>query len=487
MKKIHAIIIFFFLCIYIGLSQNIPAISYYNENIIWENVFTEGNPGKVNRGIVDSEGNAAVIFMPDNQSRIHKINGETGSLIWTKSIQNTVGFGISEINDNDRIDYLVCGGSGATQERWMARLNGDNGSIIWNKTYTTGNASMFDGIRTTIVGNDGQIYGAGFVGGDEPDTIFVVYGGSAMVIKVNPSNGNEIWTHINSDTEYAMAIIETPSGNLFYGSTNYDENLTLTKIETNGSEIWTRNLSNTQTVIPADLDISTTNNIYYGGHTPRPGDGEPFDYTLIKIDLEANVDWVKHYAGPRGYNLDYIRNELYGLKVIENGVYLFGGTGDEDDDFSQDSSIFESSDVWNGWVVTTDLEGNILRSDVFCHQGVNTATEYGDITEDGYMIFNDTDAFGDTEVGVMRILDTALSTSQNQLSGSLEIYPNPSSERITVSGLKVIQMKIYNNLGQLMLEADNTNVLNVSSLSAGVYFIKITDGINFSIKKFIRK
>ena len=184
MKKIHAVIIFIFLCIYIGLSQNIPAISYYNENIIWENVFTEGNAGKVNRGIVDSEGNAAVIFMPDNQSRIHKINGETGSLIWTKTIQNTVGFGISEINYNDRIDYLVCGGSGATQERWMARLNGDNGSIIWNKTYTTGNNSMFDGIRTAIVGSDGQIYGAGFVDGDEPDTIFVVYGGSGLVINV---------------------------------------------------------------------------------------------------------------------------------------------------------------------------------------------------------------------------------------------------------------------------------------------------------------
>ena len=191
--------------------------------------------------------------------------------------------------------------------------------------------------------------------------------------------------------------------------------------------------------------------------------------------MEANVDWVKHYAGPRGYNLDYIRNELYGLKVIENGVYLFGGTGDEDDDFSQDSSIFESSDIWNGWVVTTDLEGNILRSDVFCHQGVNTATEYGDITEDGYMIFNDTDAFGDTEVGVMRILDTALSTSQNQLSSSLEIYPNPSSDIITVFGLKVKQIKIYNNLGQLMLEAENTNLLNISSLLAGVYFIKITE------------
>ncbi|MEC8133995.1 MAG: T9SS type A sorting domain-containing protein, partial [Bacteroidota bacterium] len=109
------------------------------------------------------------------------------------------------------------------------------------------------------------------------------------------------------------------------------------------------------------------------------------------------------------------------------------------------------------------------------------------ITEDGYMIFNDTDAFGDTEVGVMRILDTALSTPQNQLGGSLDIYPNPTSDKITVFGLKVIKMKIYNNLGQLILEANNTNVLNVSSLLAGVYFIKITDGINFSTRKFIKK
>ena len=31
--------------------------------------------GKVNRGIVDSEGNCAVIFMPPNMSRVHKIDG----------------------------------------------------------------------------------------------------------------------------------------------------------------------------------------------------------------------------------------------------------------------------------------------------------------------------------------------------------------------------------------------------------------------------
>ena len=486
MKKKLFCLSFMLSCINFGGSQNIPQNTFYNQNIIWENVFTNGNPGKVNRGIVDSEGNAAVIFMPENQSRIHKINGETGALIWTKTIQNTVGFGITEINDNNRLDYIICGGSGSTQERWVARLNGNNGNIIWNQTYTLGNASMFDAIRTVAVGNDGYIYGSGFIGGDEPNTIFVVYGGSAMLIKVNPNNGNEIWTHVNSATEYAMAAVESSNGDFFYGSTNYDQNLTLTKIQADGTEIWTRDLSNTQTIIPADLGISSDNTIYYGGHTPRPGPGEPFDYSLIKIDLEANVDWVQHYAGPRGYNLDYIRNELYGIKVASNGVYLFGGTGDEDDSFSQNSTSYESSDVWNGWVVSTDFEGNILRSDVFCHEGSNTATEYGDLTHDGYMIFNDTDAFGDTEVGVMRILDNTLSIKDFVAISTIKIYPNPSTDQLTISGVDATQITIYNKLGQLVLKAHNKNTIHTGGLNNGIYFVKVYDGKNSSTKKFLK-
>ena len=69
---------------------------------------------KVNRE-VDSDGNCAVIFMPPNMSRIHKINGANGQLIWTKSISNTVGFGITEIYDSN-VDYIISEGL-ASQER----------------------------------------------------------------------------------------------------------------------------------------------------------------------------------------------------------------------------------------------------------------------------------------------------------------------------------------------------------------------------------
>ena len=97
--------------------------------------------------------------------------------------------------------------------------------------------------------------------------------------------------------------------------------------------------------------------------------------------------------------------------------------------------MYESSDVWNGWILFTDLNGNIIRSDVFCHNNVNTATEYGDITEDGYMIFNDTDAFGDTEVGVMKILNPSLSKS-DILGDHNTFYIKPTSSYINLTLIK---------------------------------------------------
>lgn len=388
-------------------SQNSPIIpdsSAQNENIVWENVFTDGNAGKVNRSVVDSDGNAAVVFMPDKESRIHKINGNTGERIWTKTISNTTGFGISEINDAGRSDYIVSGGIGKTQERWVARLNGNDGSTIWSKTYnSTGDSGEFDAVRMTIVGSDGFIYGAGFIGANDGVTIFVIHGGHAMVMKIDPENGNEVWTHTNPNTDYALAVVEATDGNLYYGSTMFEDNLTLTKLNKSGAESWTRSLANTTSIIPSDMDISLDNTLYFGGHAGRETPGESFDYSCVKMDLEANIEWIKYYANPRGYSLDYIRNELYGIKARPDGIYMFGGTGDENESYSETNPPFLPSDTWNGWVLIIDLDGNIIRSNVFSHAGSMTATEYGSLTDNGYMIFNDTDAYGDSEVGVMKI------------------------------------------------------------------------------------
>ena len=159
---------------------------------------------------------------------------------------------------------------------------------MWNKTYGySGSSWMYDGVRMTIVGDDGYIYGSGFVQGDEPNTIFVVYGGKGMIIKINPINGNEVWTSINEDVEYALSLVQASNNFLYYGSALYDENLSLSKLNTDGNIQWTNFIQNTENAILSDITIDINDNIYFGAHSSRTGIGDPFDYTCLKIDLNG--------------------------------------------------------------------------------------------------------------------------------------------------------------------------------------------------------
>ena len=418
----------------ISVAQIVPESSTYNADIAWESVFTDGPAGKVNRGLADSEGHIGLVFMPEDMTRVHRVNGETGALMWTQSMEGTVGFGIAVYEAPDGPDYIVTGGSGSSQERWMARLDGLDGSILWSQIYDApGGWGSYDGIRMAIEGADGYLYGAGFVGGDEAGTIFVVYGGAGNVVKVDPADGALIWSENVTDSEYVLALAEV-DGTLFGATAEWDEDLSITAMGTDGIEVWQSPLTGTSDIIPYDLSTDG-NHLYYGGHRGREGAGDPFDYSCIKVNLDGSVDWIKHYANPRGYSLSHIRNELYGVKADASGVYLFGGTGDESS-YSEQIPPYESSDVWNGWVLKVDGEGDILHSAVFCQDGVNTATEYGCLLDGGYVIFNDTDAGGDTEVGVIRVNMSDPSFLEGTSHQVIEAFPNPFTDRLVLRGIE---------------------------------------------------
>ena len=71
MKNVIIYSIFFSILSSKVFCQILPLNTNYNQGIVWESVFTDNPSGKVNRGLVDSDGNCAVIFMPQNMSRIH--------------------------------------------------------------------------------------------------------------------------------------------------------------------------------------------------------------------------------------------------------------------------------------------------------------------------------------------------------------------------------------------------------------------------------
>lgn len=58
---------------------------------------------------------------------------------------------------------------------------------------------------------------------------------------------------------------------------------------------------------------------------------------------------------------------------------------------------------------------------------------------------------------------------------SFTIFPNPASDRVKVS--KVGDYEIFNTAGQPVLRASKTNMLNVSGLTKGMYYVKGAQGI----------
>ena len=85
-----------------------------------------------------------------------------------------------------------------------------------------------------------------------------------------------------------------------------------------------------------------------------------------------------------------------------------------------------------------------------------------------------------------------LSTNTATYESNINIYPNPANDHINIDfgnldNVEDWNIKIINILGQEVLSQPmNTDKINVSELSKGVYIIRISDGVNQADKKFIK-
>ena len=84
-------------------------------------------------------------------------------------------------------------------------------------------------------------------------------------------------------------------------------------------------------------------------------------------------------------------------------------------------------------------------------------------------------------------LDCNLGIENTDLT-SVFIYPNPTKRILYIQGNQnPISISIYNLLGKEVISKNGTNKIDIHSLSKGVYFINVSDGVNLSTKKFIKE
>ena len=87
--------------------------------------------------------------------------------------------------------------------------------------------------------------------------------------------------------------------------------------------------------------------------------------------------------------------------------------------------------------------------------------------------------FTELNLGLVATLAGLIDTSVDDvITESLTVYPNPVSGTLTVKGVPIKQVEVYNLFGQKVLNKTchgEETTLDVSSLAAGVYVLRVID------------
>lgn len=82
--------------------------------------------------------------------------------------------------------------------------------------------------------------------------------------------------------------------------------------------------------------------------------------------------------------------------------------------------------------------------------------------------------------------DDDVSVKENNIA-SVEIFPNPMNDVLHIVVDDDVNVTIFNSLGQQVLFVENRNEIDVTSLSEGLYFVRVVDNKgNTAIKKVIK-
>ncbi len=201
-----------------------------------------------------------------------------------------------------------------------------------------------------------------------------------------------------------------------------------------------------------------------------------FTGTVNITDLDTNDDGVVDDASSFGIVYDAIgipdnvgdETFLYGADL---GGTDFAYTGDEPRIIFRDGST-------NALYAVNDVTGD-ATDEIYDVNGVLVANADFDINP----------ALG-TTFGSINSTNTALSSDVFSLKESFKLYPNPNSTRtlyISSPNADIIKVNVFNMLGKQVMNAEISNELNISSLNAGLYMVKLTQGNATITKKLVIK
>ena len=288
-------------------------------------------------------------FIPNSAKiLVAKIDSE-GDFVWKKefgAVGHNLGNSAIEISDG----YVVVGSM--DEDSTIMKLNKDNGSIIFSSTYNVGGSDAFENIVEISSG----FAAVGYINAEDRENTFYTEGEGHMAFL--DTTGNII--SVKSLNDYMSQAYRIGSYNnelIISGLTEEALDYALIKMDTDGNVIWSNTYGGDGSDHNFAFDIAPSGTVFLSGHTTSGT--ENWDTYTMRIGNDGELIWENKTGNPRGFDPEYIHDEVWGLKATgDGGVIVVAGTGDEYEEYSECNGD-DCSDSWRVYVIKYSDDGTL--------------------------------------------------------------------------------------------------------------------------------
>lgn len=403
---------------------------------------------------------------------------------------------------------------------WVVKID-SAGNKQWDKSF---GGSEDDGLNSIISLNDGGFILGGYTFSDSTGD-FSQHNydyGDFWILKID-SIGNKLWDrhYGGTDGDILHSLIKTKDGGYLLGGGSvsypgYDVSqypcgsgdYWILKVDSNFNRKWDKRYGGTSGELIYSIDQTKEGGFILGGISYSDSSCSKTqdlcvvsglaDYWVIKIDSVGDKMWDRNIGG------DLFEDQFGKIfQTNDEGFILIGtsysqlGCNKSENNLGQEQT----------WVVKIDKSGNIIWDKTISTLGHNEVSN-GLQVNDGCVVFvNDNNggigglktqfSQGNYDFWIIKFCDTtsifnAIPHPQIEKNPFVNIYPNPANDKINLNfnyPLLNVQIQIINILGSKIYEShisSQESSIDISILSAGIYFIKLNFGSSQFTQKFFK-